>query len=205
MWECLYICVEFCHADEERHFFCLDRIFRYFRMADESNKNMNHIDIKEVTISDLLQLQYISKRTFFEAFSDVNTEENMAKYLEEGFSLERLTEELNNADSEFYFALIDDNIVGYLKLNSGQSQTDLKDDHSLEIERIYVLPEFHGKKIGQLFYEKAVQIAMQKNVDYIWLGVWEENHKALKFYSKNGFVEFDKHFLCWVMTNKRIS
>ncbi len=166
---------------------------------------MNHIDIKEVTISDLLQLQYISKRTFFEAFSDVNTEENMAKYLEEGFSLERLTEELNNADSEFYFALIDDNIVGYLKLNSGQSQTDLKDDHSLEIERIYVLPEFHGKKIGQLFYEKAVQIAMQKNVDYIWLGVWEENHKALKFYSKNGFVEFDKHFLCWVMTNKRIS
>jgi ribosomal protein S18 acetylase RimI-like enzyme len=84
-------------------------------------------------------------------------------------------------------------VVGYLKLNFGQSQTELKDSKALEIERIYVLKEFQGKNIGQLLYEKAIQIANQNNAEYVWLGVWEENEKAIKFYTKNGFVAFDKH------------
>lgn len=80
-----------------------------------------------------------------------------------------------------------------MELNFGQLQTELKDDKALEIERIYVLKEFYGKKTGQLLYEKAIQIAREKNAEYIWLGVWEENQRAISFYKKNGFVEFDKH------------
>lgn len=111
----------------------------------------------------------------------------------EGFSIEKLTDELNNQNSEFYFAELDNKIIGYLKLNFGQSQTELKDDKALEIERIYVLREFHGKNIGQLLYEKAIQVARQANADYVWLGVWEKNPRAINFYKKNGFIEFDKH------------
>lgn len=154
---------------------------------------MEHINIKRVTLNDIDQLQRISRQTFFETFSASNTEENMNNYLEEGLSKERLTVELNNSGSEFYFAILDDNIIGYLKLNFGQSQTELQDDKALEIERIYVLKDYHGKKVGQLLYEKAIQIAEQKNAHYVWLGVWEENPRAISFYRKNGFVEFDKH------------
>ncbi|WP_262886574.1 MULTISPECIES: GNAT family N-acetyltransferase [Sphingobacterium] len=75
----------------------------------------------------------------------------MVKYLEEGFSAEKLTEELNDEDSGFYFAVEDENVIGYLKLNFGTSQTELKDSSSsLEIERIYVLQNYHGKKVGQI-------------------------------------------------------
>jgi ribosomal protein S18 acetylase RimI-like enzyme len=56
-----------------------------------------------------------------------------------------------------------------------------------------VLNEYHGKKVGQLLYDKAIQVATLMQVDYVWLGVWEENQRALSFYKKNGFVEFDKH------------
>ena len=70
-------------------------------------------------------------------------------------------------------------MIGYLKLNFGQSQTELQDDRALEIERIYVLKEFHGKSVGQLLYDKAIQIARQKRADYVWLGVWEENPRAI--------------------------
>ena len=84
-------------------------------------------------------------------------------------------------------------VIGYLKLNFGDSQTELKDDKSAEIERIYVLQEYQGKKVGQLLYEKALQIANAYKADYIWLGVWEENPRAIQFYKKNGFTEFDKH------------
>ena len=154
---------------------------------------MENIKIKKVTLNDIDQLQIIGRRTFSETFSAGNTEENMKKYLAEDFSIEKLTTQLNNKNSEFYFATFDNNTIGYLKLNFGKSQTELKDDKALEIERIYVLKEYHGKNVGQLLYNKAMQIAKQTNTDYVWLGVWEQNPRAINFYKKNGFVEFDKH------------
>ena len=154
---------------------------------------MEPMEIRKVTLNDIEQLQQIGRQTFSETFSSSNTEENMTTYLEEGFSNEKLIEELNNESSEFYFALSENELVGYLKINFGQSQTELQDDTALEIERIYVLKEFHGKKVGQVLYEKAIEIAKQKNAHYVWLGVWEENPRAIIFYKKNGFVEFDKH------------
>lgn len=141
----------------------------------------------------MAQLQQIGRQTFYETFSAGNTEENMTKYLEEGFTTEKLTAELTNEGSSFYFAVLDDKVIGYLKLNIGQSQTELQDDKALEIERIYVLQEYHGKKVGQMLYEQAMQIAAQVNAHYVWLGVWEENQRAISFYTKNGFVAFDKH------------
>lgn len=154
---------------------------------------MENIMILGVTLNDIEQLQTIGRETFSETFSSSNTKEDMAKYLADSFSIEKLTEELNNEHSEFYFAIIDDKVVGYLKLNFGSSQSEIQDSISLEIERIYVLQEYHGKKVGQVLYEKSMQVAEDKKMDYVWLGVWEENPRAIRFYQKNGFVEFDKH------------
>ena len=151
------------------------------------------MNIIKVTIKDIKQLQIISRQTFHETFSEGNTEENMIKYLNDEFSIEKLMIELNDPSADFYFATLDNSVIGYLKLNFGQSQTELQDDKALEIERIYVLKEFHGKKVGQILYEKAIEVARQKGSDYIWLGVWEENPRAISFYKKNNFVEFDKH------------
>ena len=154
---------------------------------------MEHVNIIQTSIEDLPKLQSIGKQTFSETFSESNSAENMAKYLEEAYSNEKLSTELNDPNSLFYLASLDNKVIGYLKLNLGASQTELKDDKALEIERIYVTQEFHGKKVGQLLYNKAIEVAKEKKVDYVWLGVWEENHRAIQFYTKNGFVEFDKH------------
>lgn len=154
---------------------------------------MTEIEIKKVTLSDIDQLQKIGRQTLYETFATRNTEENMIKYLDEGFSAEKLTTELNDHNAEFYFATLNDNVIGYLKLNFGQSQTELQDEKALEIERIYVLKDFHGKKVRQILYDKAIEVAKDKKSDYVWLGVWEVNPRAINFYKKNGFVEFDQH------------
>ncbi|WP_219222972.1 GNAT family N-acetyltransferase [Pedobacter antarcticus] len=153
---------------------------------------MENINIKKATINDLSQLQKIGRDTFSQTFSATNGQEDMDKYLEESFSSGKMTEELNS-ESQFYFAVLENQIIGYLKLNFGQSQTEIKDDKALEIERIYVLQEYHGKKVGQLLYAKAMAVATEASAEYIWLGVWEENQKAISFYKKNGFIAFDKH------------
>lgn len=154
---------------------------------------MEKFEIRRVTSEDISALRKIGRQTFSETFSEFNSEENMTKYLDHRFSLEKLSEELRNKDSQFYFALTGDRIVGYLKLNTGKAQTELQDDKAIEIERIYVIREFLGRKVGQLLYEAALKIAREKKSAYVWLGVWEKNMRALNFYRKNGFVEFDKH------------
>ncbi|WP_432712432.1 GNAT family N-acetyltransferase [Pedobacter sp.] len=153
----------------------------------------NTIDIRKATVNDVVQLQQISRQTFVEAYSALNTVENLNKYLEEDFSVEKLTGELHNGESEFYFALQGQQVIAYLKLNKGLSQTELRDEEALEIERIYVLQEYQGMKIGQLLYEKALQVSKDSKASYLWLGVWEENTNAIGFYKKNGFVPFDQH------------
>ncbi|KUJ63027.1 GNAT family acetyltransferase [Flavobacteriaceae bacterium CRH] len=154
---------------------------------------METIEIRKIALNEINQLQKIGRQTFQDTFSESNSDENMKKYLDEKFSVEKLTAELTNENSEFYFAILQNEAIGYLKVNFGDSQTELKDSKALEIERIYVLKEFHGKKVGQLLYEKAIQIAKNKKAEYVWLGVWEQNYRAARFYEKNGFVEFDKH------------
>lgn len=154
---------------------------------------MTSIEIKKATLLDLEILKKVGKQTFIETFAAVNTPENIANYVEESFNTNQLTTELNNPDSQFYLAILDKEVIGYLKINFGKAQTELINEAALEIHRIYVVQQFHGKKVGQLFIDEVLKIVEQKPVEYIWLGVWEENHRALAFYIKNGFVEFDKH------------
>lgn len=155
---------------------------------------MSNIKVIKSKASDVDLLVSISRDTFTETFASFNSEENMKQYLEAEFSKSKLAMELQNAFSEFYFVSFDKQVVAYLKLNFGPAQTELQDERSMEIERIYVLKEFQRKNLGQLLFNKAFEIARRRNIEYIWLGVWEENRRAIQFYKKNGFVAFDKHF-----------
>ncbi|MCC6385644.1 MAG: GNAT family N-acetyltransferase [Bacteroidia bacterium] len=155
---------------------------------------MSYSAIRKIIPDDLSQLQHISRQTFIETFAGVNSAENLKKYLEESFSSERLTAEISNPSSEFYFSLNNLEITGYLKINFGLAQTELQDSGMIEIERIYVLRKLHGSGTGQLLMDKAFEIARKNKITCIWLGVWEKNHRAISFYKKNGFRVFDKHF-----------
>ena len=154
---------------------------------------MNPIEIRKATVADLEMLQKLSIQTFTETFDVTNTPENIANYIDKSFNTEQLITELNTIESQFYLALSDTVPVGYLKINFGEAQTEIMEGNSLEIHRIYVLQTFHGKNVGQLLLDKAKNIGQTNGVTLIWLGVWEENHRALRFYTKNGFVVFDQH------------
>ena len=154
---------------------------------------MNDIQIVSVTVNEVEKLQAISRTTFSQTFDEHNSPEDMEAYLNKSYAIDQLTREINNPNSEFYFAVDGETVVGYLKVNIGTAQTENKDNEGFEIERIYVDQAYLGKKIGQLLFNKAVDLAKYKKSKYVWLGVWEENHRALAFYQKNGFVPFDKH------------
>lgn len=153
------------------------------------------------TTNDLQQLCDLSKKTYQDTFGELCSEEIMQAYLNEAFSTEKINQELNNQNSAFYFAYDNESLVGYIKINDFPAQTDINDEKSLELERIYLLQEFQGRRYGEELLDKAVCIAERKKKKYIWLGVWNKNIKAIRFYTKNGFQTFGEHI--FVMGNEQ--
>ncbi len=163
-------------------------------MRLNANKTtMPDLQIRKASLEDVTLLNKIGRQTFYETFFDTNTQENLTKYLDESFTDEKLGQELAVPSSLFYLALVENQVVGYLKLNFGEAQTEFRQEGGFEIERIYVIKEFWGKSIGQALLEFALSIAREQKSSFVWLGVWEKNYRAIRFYVKNGFVPFDKH------------
>ncbi|WP_342431780.1 GNAT family N-acetyltransferase [Neobacillus sp. FSL H8-0543] len=152
-----------------------------------------NIKIKKCTLVDSPKLQEISYETFNETFKHQNSPENMNAYLERAFNLKQLEKELSNSSSQFFFVYFNNEVAGYLKVNSNDAQSEEMDDESLEIERIYIKSKFHKHGLGKYLLNKALEIAMESNKKKIWLGVWEKNENALAFYKKMGFVQTGAH------------
>src|SRR5690625_1441203 len=151
------------------------------------------INIKKCTLEDLRILQEISYETFDETFKDQNSPENMKTYLELAFNLKQLEKELSNISSQFFFVYYNDEVVGYLKINTNDAQSEKMGDEALEIERIYIKNKFQRHGLGKCLLEETMEIAMKNNKKKIWLGVWEKNKNAIAFYKKTGFIHTGAH------------
>lgn len=151
------------------------------------------IKFQKCSNSDLDKLVEISRKTFEEAFEKDNDPEDFNTYIDKAFKKSNIEQQLLNPHSTFYFVYNDKVLVGYFKLNENDSQTDVKSEESIELERIYVLKEFQGNRIGEQILHKTLELASQKVKKFIWLGVWQKNTNAIRFYEKHGFVKFGTH------------
>ena len=154
---------------------------------------MEKLTISRIQPSEVELLLQLSRKIFYESFNHLNTPENMQEYMDRAFNKKQLLSELENPHTEFYFLLLEDEPVGYLKLNLGAAQSDLQDNDSIEIERIYVDQTQQGKGLGTILLEKAKERACELRLQYIWLGVWEKNPGAIRFYERYGFHIFSSH------------
>ncbi|MFE8700823.1 GNAT family N-acetyltransferase [Cytobacillus sp. FJAT-54145] len=151
------------------------------------------MNIKKCTLEDLSVLQNISYETFDETFKDQNSPENMKAYMDKAFNMKQLEKELSNVSSEFFFVYVNDEVAGYLKVNTNDAQSEEMGDESLEIERIYIKSKFQKHGLGKYLLDKAIEMALERNKQKIWLGVWERNENAIAFYKKMGFVQTGAH------------
>ena len=151
------------------------------------------LHFKKCTLTNLDELVEISKATFVSAFEKDNNPEDFKSYIDSAFEKTHIAKQLSNINSYFYFVFKEEQLVGYFKLNTTDAQTDIESDESIELERIYVLDEFQGMRIGEKVVQEAIYLASQQYKKYMWLGVWEKNLAAIKFYERNGFKKFDTH------------
>ena len=162
--------------------------------------------IEPCHLSQVHLLQDIAIRTYQETFSDSNSEALLQQYYKESLSIEKLSAQLQNNRSEFYFIYTasedtsesapnntESKLAGFLKLNVDDAQTDIFDAEALEVEKIYILKDFLAQGLGKKLISFATDRAIKQNKSYLWLGVWEHNFPALRFYQKMGFEQFGEH------------
>jgi len=152
-----------------------------------------NLHLSKCTNSDLDKLISISRKTFIDAFEKENNPDDFKDYMENAFSRERLLSEMANPQMSFYMVYLENELIGYFKLNENEAQGEIKDKNAIELERIYVKSAFQGHKIGHFILNHIKRIATNNNKRYIWLGVWKKNSKAIGFYEKNGFIKFGEH------------
>ena len=143
------------------------------------------VEFRKCEAEDIEKLLRISRETFIDAFEKDNDPEDFKNYIDFAFDKAKIKSELENPHTSFYFSFLNEILVGYLKLNENDAQTDIMTTDALELERIYIIKEFQGRKIGQKLLQQAMKIGAERNKGYLWLGVWEKNVNAIRFYQKH--------------------
>ena len=149
--------------------------------------------LTKCNLEDLKILKEISIETFKSTFEAQNSPENMKAYQKKAFNTQQLEMELSHINSEFFFVYYNNEVIGYLKINTNDAQSEEMGDTSLEIERIYIKNKYQKHGLGKYLINKSIEIARERSKKEIWLGVWEKNENAIAFYKKMGFVQTGSH------------
>ncbi len=151
------------------------------------------IEIREATLHDIPAMREVAISSYADTFSDSNSPENMEAFFKDSYNLRKLEEELHEPNSRLFIAFEGDTQVGFLRLRKSNEVVNLLGENTIELQRLYVLTSAQGKSVGRLLMETAMAYAQQKKYDWIWLGVWEKNFRAQRFYGNWGFEKFSEH------------
>jgi GNAT superfamily N-acetyltransferase len=147
-----------------------------------------NLTIRQADSNDARLISALGIVTFYEAYFEQDTPEDMANYLAETFSIEQMERDIADPDATFYIALLDGKAVGYAKLLRNSTAEGLTGASPIELKRIYLVERIWGRGVGSRLLDHCIEAARQAGHESIWLGVWEANARGLSFYRKHGFV-----------------
>jgi diamine N-acetyltransferase len=153
------------------------------------------IRIRQATDTDAELLTDLSYTTFWDAFAHhpKNAPDDLAHYMRQAFSVEQITAELASPNAIFLIASIDEKPAGYAKLVLDSIEPGITAERPIELARLYTHQQFVGKGVGQKLMDTCFSLARERACDVMWLGVWEYNPRAQRFYEKNGFRVVGSH------------
>ncbi len=156
---------------------------------------MSAIEIRQATKLDAEMLSDLCYQTFWDAFHEhpKNSPEDMADYMAKAFSLKQIKTELADTQNIFLIAEIENEAAGYAKLIVKSHEEPVKAVKPIELARLYSHQKFLGKGVGVKLMEESFELAKRLNCDAMWLGVWEFNPRAQRFYEKYGFRHIGQH------------
>ncbi|MCH9695623.1 MAG: GNAT family N-acetyltransferase [Gammaproteobacteria bacterium] len=145
-----------------------------------------NVTIREAGDDDMPGLAKLAAQSFRDTFEADNDPRNIEDYLRTSLTVEQLRDDFAIATNIFMLAFSgnEDTPVGYVKLSTASSDPSVTSTAALEIERIYADKHVIGRGIGAALMQASIDKATGQDCDTIWLGVWEENKRAIRFYER---------------------
>jgi len=167
----------------------------YSRSDIKMELNLHKITILKADASHAAAIAFIGKKSFLDAFMPFfNRFEDLLEYLEHTYDIEKIANSIAKSNNVFFVALYNNRPVGFAKVKKQSLNKQITDSRQMELQKIYVLKEYHGKGIAQALLHSIRQLAKTIQPDCIWLDVILQNSRAIRFYEKNGFEKCGKHF-----------
>jgi ribosomal protein S18 acetylase RimI-like enzyme len=156
---------------------------------------MSAIALRAAALSDAAELTDLAFKSFWDAFAGhpKNAPHDLDAYMRSSFNVEQMRRELADEKSIFTIAEIDGEFAGYSKLIIDNVEPGITADRPVELNRLYSHQKFLGKGVGRALMDDCFERARKHGHDVMWLGVWECNPRAQKFYEKHGFRIVGKH------------
>jgi GNAT superfamily N-acetyltransferase len=147
----------------------------------------NDFEIRRANVDDARLLTELGARLFEQAFGDVNEPENLRAFLDAAFSADAQAAEVRDPERVTFIAERDGEAIGYATLRRGRRADGVVGERPVELQRIYVDKSWHGRGVGDALMTRSIEQAQAWGCDVLWLGVWQENPRAIAFYSRTGF------------------
>jgi len=80
-------------------------------------------------------------------------------------------------------------LIGYIAAT--YKEFDYRKRKYIEINNMGVMPTFRSRGIGTLLIKECLKWARSKGFQKIYVNSYFQNHKAINFYKRNGFLEID--------------
>ena len=122
-----------------------------------------------------------------------NSAENMDVHCARTFGVEIQRLELSDPQQVIQLAEVEGELAGFIQLRLGCTTASVDAVRPAELHRIYVSREWQGRGVAQELMRAAIAVASRSGSDWLWLGVWEHNPKAIAFYKKYGFGLAGEH------------
>ncbi len=151
------------------------------------------IEIRKAIEQDIPAIREVAISAYYDTFSLYNTPENMQAFFDSTYNLPILYQELEEPNTWLYLAAERGKILGFARLRENREVADMLGPNTIELQRLYVLTEAQGRSVGTLLMEKSLDLAISRNYEWMWLGVWERNYNAQRFYKRVGFEKFSEH------------
>jgi diamine N-acetyltransferase len=150
--------------------------------------------IRRADATDAARVAAFAARTFRETFGQDNSVEDMSLYLESAYSVEKQTAELSSPDILTLLAEQHGATIGFAMLRrNGPMPACVTMPDPIELWRFYVDRAWHGRGVAPVLMDAVLDAARSLGSRSIWLGVWEQNARAIAFYTKHAFVDVGTH------------
>jgi diamine N-acetyltransferase len=156
-------------------------------------KTPGMISVIKATEKNYKSIVGIGKVSVAEAHRDSASVEDLNEYLERNYNDDAIKQELNDPNNIYHIIQYNGNPVGFSKIILNAVHPNIVAENITKLDRIYLLKEFCGLKLGLELLNFNIGLAGNNNQSGIWLYTWIGNNRAINFYLKAGFTIIGSH------------